>query len=75
MTSHIESMQRSVEYRQQLIAKDIDAARRSDAMMRVRVRTGVLLIRLGEKLERGAASMSATSPSTTAQPRRNPASA
>lgn len=70
MTLHIESMNGSVEYRQQQVAHDIAAARRSDALLRTRVRTGLLLIRLGERLgQKGECVERAMQASRPARPR------
>lgn len=66
MNNHVESTTSLVEYRQQRVAQDVEAARRSDAWKRTRIRAGILLIRLGEKLERGAASMAPATPATPA---------
>ncbi len=73
MTFHMESMYRSVEYQQQRVAQDIEAARNSTFWPKVRVEAGALLIRIGEWLEHDAARVGTPATSPTGRPR--PASA
>jgi hypothetical protein len=74
--SNIDTMDELVAYRQESVAASIRASRQDSLLMAgIRMRIGMLLIRIGERLEnsrRGEATLPATTPGSPPWSRRCP---